>query len=152
MHDPCERFAQRLAARIGMDATFAQRLYRFVITGVGSTLVYFAVMGLGVSRLGFSVTLASTFAFVAGGAFSYLFNTLWGFSSEISRRTASRFLLVTLFSFSVCTAAAWLLDRLGVHYGLISLLVAPLGAACNFVGHVVFTYRRRVAGRPPSAA
>jgi putative flippase GtrA len=141
-----ERMAIRLAAAAGLDAQVARRLFRFLVMGIASAGSYVAVMHLAVVGLGLSATASSIIAFFAGGLVSYIGNTLWGFGAVVTPATASRFLLVILVTLGINTALAWIMELLGIHHLIIGLVSVVVVAACNFIGHSVFTYREPGAG------
>jgi putative flippase GtrA len=147
LSDPFEPVALRLAAVVRLDSGVARRLYRFLVVGVASSGAYVAILNLGVVVFGLSATVSAIVAYVLGGVASYVGNTLWGFGAALTAATAWRFTVVILTTFALNTGLVWLLERMGTHHVVISLISAAFIAPCNFAGHSLFTYRGRTTVR-----
>lgn len=124
------------------------RGFRFGVTGVANTgihalVAYLCLNGffLGFNALQAGPVAANGIAFTVATIFSYVVNTLWSFSTQISRKTLRRFSVVAL----VGLLAAMLTARVGEVIGLppmggvlLVIFVLPL---VNFGLHSIYTYR-----------
>ena len=122
-------------------------LPRFCVVGAVSAAAYVAAMSMAVEWLEWSATAGSVLAFAVGTIVSYLGNALWTFRTRPTSANLGRFLVVIGVGLVLNTSLAWLLDRLGLHYLLISLAVLIVVPAWNFAGHARWTF---AAGRGPS--
>jgi putative flippase GtrA len=125
--------------------TVFRRFGAFLVVGLASCAAYFAVLSISIeiARLG---TLVSAFAaFLAGSVVSYVGNTLLTFTAEMTSRTAIRFGAVVLLGLGANQAIAYGLDRIGVHYLLIGLVIYAVVPLLNFAAHHFFTYDRTAA-------
>lgn len=124
------------------------RGFRFGVTGVANTgihalIAYLCLNGffLGVSTLKSGPVVANGIAFIVATIFSYVVNTLWSFSTQISRKNFGRFILVAVIGL----IAAMLLARLGEAIGLPPMggvfLVVCAMPLVNFGLHTLYTYR-----------
>ncbi|GAB5390091.1 MAG: hypothetical protein Alpg2KO_30590 [Alphaproteobacteria bacterium] len=147
--------------RIGFSDGLAREAYRFGVVGVGTTVLYGAVLalikelvplaglfvgwGLLPDPAGTLHTLvAGTVAFAAAVAFSFILNSLWAFEAELTGKRLTRFVMVTLCGMCINLGILWLAEVLIDHPRayiigwLAATLVQPI---FNFVGHKLFTYR-----------
>lgn len=124
------------------------RGFRFGVTGVANTGIhalaaYLCLNGffLGWGALKAGPVVANGIAFIVATIFSYVVNTLWSFSTQMSPRTLRRFSLVAVIGLLV----AMLTARVGEIIGLppmggvlLVIFVLPL---VNFSLHSLWTYR-----------
>lgn len=118
-----------------------QRLIRFAVTGVGSTLLHAAVALSLISGLTISPPLANGLAFSVATVFSYLANTLWSFSAPLHGKNLQRFLGVSTLGFFLATALAWFAESWGWSALAGITLVVCVVPAVSFVLHSQWTYR-----------
>ena len=114
---------------------------KFGITGVGSTLIHIAVATVLISVLGSNSQIGNGVAFVVATCFSYTTNTLWSFSNEINRRTASRFVVISLGGLVLTLLISTGADMLGFHYNLGIAMVVLSVPIYSFIAHRLWTYR-----------
>lgn len=121
--------------------TWLGRLFRFGITGVAATVIHVAVATWLITQWVVLPYVANPIAFVIATSFAYAANTLWSFSSRLSRRTLWPYACVSTLSclataaVSAIAAAAQLDYRMGIL--LVILIVTP----ANFALHSLWTYR-----------
>lgn len=120
-----------------------RRLLTFVLVGAVSSAFYLATMAAMVEFARWTVPSAALAAFAVGTLVSYVGNTHLTFGVSMNRRIFARFLLITGIGMASNQAIAVGLDRVGAHYVIISAVVFVLVPACNYLGHVSFTYRDR---------
>lgn len=137
-----ERLAVSIGTAVGLSSVVSQRLYRYLVMGVPVAVVYVAAMMFVSDVLGAPAAIGSIAAFVSGGVVSYIGNTLWGFSSQISRRTGGRFAAVILLTFVLTIVVAAVMEHLRFNSFSIGVFTAVMGAGVNFVGHNLFTYNK----------
>jgi putative flippase GtrA len=118
------------------------RLLSFGGVGLGSSLGYFLAMSVCVDVIFLPVVVAAFVAFCVGTLISYIGNTFLTFRASHNLSTFARFLVVVFAGLLVNQAIAYSLDRAGVHYTWISLVVFIVVPLVNFIGHSLFTYRR----------
>lgn len=117
------------------------RLFRFGVTGLAATIIHVAVATWLIAQLGVLPYVANPIAFLTATSFSYASNTLWSFSSQLSRRTLWPYVCVSTLSclatagISAAAAAAQWDYRIGIL--LVILVVTPV----NFAMHNLWTYR-----------
>lgn len=118
------------------------QLFRFCVTGLASTVIHVAVAAWLITQLSVLPYVANPIAFLTATSFAYASNTLWSFSSQLSRRTLWPYACVSTLSclatagVSAGAAAAQLDYRIGIL--LVLLVVTP----ANFAMHNLWTYRR----------
>lgn len=117
------------------------RLFRFGITGLMATAIHVMVAVSLISRLGVPPYVANPIAFVIATGFSYAANTLWSFSSQLSRRTLWPYACVSIFSCLATAAISAAADAAHLDYRIGILLVIMIVTPVNFVLHNVWTYR-----------
>ncbi len=137
-----ELLGVRILGCLGLSATTARQLIRFVLVGLVAAAVYVAVMWLVVDRLGGRVLWGAFFAFVIATFVSFLGNALWSFDSQATPGRAAWFFAVNTLGLGLNMLIAWLLERAGVHWLLISLTVLVVVPMFNFAGHRLITFAR----------
>jgi putative flippase GtrA len=118
-----------------------RRAIRFGVTGVFVTGCHAAYAVAAIELDGWAPPAANGFAFTFATLVSYLVNTRWSFSSQVSGRTFVRFWMVCGVGLSMSVAIAAAVERAGLPYpvgiGLISVAVPPV----SFALHSLWTYR-----------
>ncbi len=127
----------------GMAPGMARQLIRFVTVGVFAAIVYVGIMALMIDGLRTGVLVATFFAFVIGTAVSFLGNALWSFEARPTADRAVMFFAINTTGLCLNMLIAWLMERAGIHYLLISLTVLIVVPMFNFAGHRVFTFGGR---------
>jgi putative flippase GtrA len=128
---------------VGLSATTATQLIRFVMVGLVAAVAYVAVMALVVDGLGGRVLWGAFFAFVLATFVSFLGNALWSFGAKPTASKAAMFFVVNGVGLLLNMLIAWLMERAGVHYLLISLTVLIVVPMFNFAGHRLITFSAR---------
>ena len=85
--------------------------------------------------------IANPIAFLAATGFSYITNTLWSFSTRMSRRTLLRYACVAAFGCLATMAVAAAAEMTHLDYRLGILLVIALVTPTTFTLHSLWTYR-----------
>ncbi len=137
-----EALGIRVLGWIGLSETTARQLIRFVLVGLVAAAVYVAVMWLVVDRMGGRVLWGAFFAFVVATFVSFLGNAWWSFEARATAGRAAWFFAVNTAGLGLNMLIAWLLEREGVHWLLISLTVLVVVPMFNFVGHRLITFAR----------
>ena len=117
---------------------------------VATPLVLCAMGGLFSEKAGIidvglegKMLVAAFFAFVIGTAVSFLGNALWSFEARPTADRALMFFAINTTGLGLNMLIAWLMERAGIHYLLISLTVLIVVPMFNFAGHRVFTFGGR---------
>jgi len=137
-----EGLGVRILGWFGLSAATAAQLIRFVLVGLVAAVAYVAVMALVVDGLHGSVLWGAFCAFVLATAVSFVGNAIWSFGARPTAATAVRFFMVNTVGLVLNMLIAWALERLGVHYLLISLTVLIIVPLFNFAGHRFVTFAR----------
>jgi putative flippase GtrA len=137
-----EALCIRMLGWAGLSETTARQLIRFVLVGLVAAAVYVAVMWLVVDKLGGRVLRGAFFAFVIATSVSFLGNALWSFDSRPTANKAAWFFAINTAGLGLNMLIAWLLERAGVHWLLISLTVLVVVPMFNFAGHRLITFAR----------
>ena len=140
--DWLERLGVRILGWLGFPATLARQIIRFVIVGGCAATTYVSIMALFVDGLGGRVLWGAFFAFVIATSVSFLGNALWSFGARVTPGKAAKFFTVNIVGLGLNMLIAWLLERAGVHYLLISLAVLVVVPPFNFAGHRLYTFAR----------
>jgi len=137
-----EALGVRILGWLGVSATMARQLIRFVLVGLVAAAVYVAVMWLVVDRLGGRVLWGAFFAFVVATFVSFLGNAWWSFEARATAGRAAWFFAVNTAGLLLNMLIAWLLERAGAHWLVISLTVLVVVPMFNFAGHRLITFAR----------
>jgi putative flippase GtrA len=138
-----EGLGVRILGWFGLSATTARQLVRFFIVGGFAAIAYVAAMAVVVDGLGGRVLLGAFLAFVIATLMSFVGNALWSFGARPTPAKAAMFFAVNTVGLGLNMLIAWLLERAGVHYLLISLTVLVVVPMFNFAGHRLITFARR---------
>ena len=130
----------RFLGWFGLAPDLARQLIRFVAVGLLAAATYVGVMALVVDLLGRSILLGAFCAFLVATAVSYVGNALWSFGAALTASTAIRFWLITTVGLCLNLALAWMLERLGAHYLVVSLVILIVVPLFNFAGHRLITF------------
>jgi len=128
-----ERLGVRILGWFGLSAKLARQLIRFFFVGGLAAITYVAIMALVVDGFGGRV-IATLVSFVG--------NALWSFEARPTPARAAMFFAVNTVGLGLNMLIAWLLERTGVHYLLISLTVLVVVPLFNFAGHRLITFAR----------
>ena len=135
-----EGFGVAVLGWVGLAPRTARQLIRFVTVGLVAALVYVGIMALLIDGFGRGVLVAAFFAFVIGTAVSFLGNALWSFEARPTADRAVMFFAINTTGLGLNMLIAWLMERAGIHYLLISLTVLVVVPMFNFAGHRLFTF------------
>lgn len=137
-----EGLGVRILGSFGLSATTARQLIRFFVVGGFAAVAYVAVMAAVVEGFGGRVLLGAFLAFVIATLASFIGNALWSFGARLTPARAAMFFAVNTAGLCLNMLIAWLLERAGVHYLLISLTVLIVVPMFNFAGHRLITFAR----------
>ena len=126
----------------GLSAALARQLMRFFAVGGLAAVTYVAIMAIVVDGFGGRVLLGAFLAFVIATLVSFVGNALWSFGARLTSAKAAMFFAVNTIGLGLNMLIAWLLERAGVHYLLISLTVLIVVPLFNFAGHRLITFAR----------
>ena len=126
----------------GLSAGTARQLIRFFAVGGLAAVTYVATMAVVVDGFGGRVLLGAFLAFVIATLVSFVGNALWSFGARPTAAKAAMFFAVNTVGLGLNMLIAWLLERAGVHYLLISLTVLIVVPLFNFAGHRMITFAR----------
>jgi putative flippase GtrA len=140
--DWLEGLGVRILGWFGLSAATARQLIRFFIVGGFAAIAYVAVMAVVVDGFGGRVLLGAFLAFVLATLVSFVGNALWSFGARLTPAKAAMFFAVNTAGLCLNMLMAWLLERAGVHYLLISLAVLIVVPMFNFAGHRLITFAR----------
>ncbi len=121
--------------------TLLRQLASFGLAGLLSAGTHYAVYVALVAGGLLGPTLATVVGFLAGTAVSFVLNATVTFGAEMSGATAVRFTLVTVGGGGVNTALVAALTAAAIDYRLAGIVAIGVGAAVNFVGHKLWTFR-----------
>ena len=137
-----EGLGVRILGGFGLAADLARQLIRFFAVGGLAAITYVAVMAIVVDGVGGRVLLGAFLAFVIATLVSFVGNALWSFGARLTPQKAAMFFAVNTAGLGLNMLIAWLLERAGVHYLLISLTVLVVVPLFNFAGHRLITFAR----------
>lgn len=130
------------------------RLSRFGLTGLAATAIHVAVAVSLITQLNVLPYVANPIAFLSATCFSYITNTLWSFSSQISHRTLWLYTGVSALSCLATAAISAAAQAAQLDYRIGILLVIAIVTPVNFALHSLWTYRlpRRARHSKPESA
>ena len=137
-----EGLGVRILGWFGLPTQTARQLIRVFTVGGFVFLAYVAVMAAVVDRFGGRVLLGAFLAFVIATLVSFVGNALWSFGARLTAARATLFFAINTVGLVLNMLIAWLLERAGVHYLLISLTVLIVVPLFNFAGHRLITFAR----------
>ena len=137
-----EGLGVRVLSWLGVAPDLARQLIRFVLVGLVAAITYVGIMALVVDLLGRSILFGAFCAFVVATAVSCVGNALWSFGAALTASTAIKFWLITTIGLCLNLAIAWLLERLGAHYLVVSFVILIVVPLFNFAGHRLVTFGR----------
>jgi putative flippase GtrA len=121
------------SVRLAAVPTLLRQFARFVVVGVGNTVVSWVSFAALVTVL--PTAASAALAFLAGAANGYVWNGRWTFAGHGSRRPLVRYALVQAGGLGATTGLVWLLDVAGIErfvaYGLATVLVTCSTFAAN---------------------
>lgn len=94
-------------------------------------------------------TPATVVGFLVGTAVSFVLNARVTFAADMTPATATRFTLVTHGGGGLNTFVVWAGTGAGLDYRLVGLAGIVLGAAFNFAGHKLWTFRETTPSASP---
>lgn len=118
-----------------------KRLGRFIVTGLGSTLLHTATALLLIDHWKASPPVANGIAFSIATLFSYVVNTLWSFSTTVAGRNLQRFLVVSVIGLLLATGLAWIAESIGWPPIAGIAMVVAVVPITSFALHRLWTYR-----------
>lgn len=115
-------------------------------TGVGAvgTACQYAVLWVGVERVGAKAAAASLIGAVVGAAVNYLLNYYYTFDSVARHAAAApRFFAVAAVGIAINTGIVHVLaDRLGVYYWVAQLVATGAVLVTTFLANKIWTFSR----------
>jgi putative flippase GtrA len=118
-----------------------QQVFRFLVSGVLATAFHAAIATALIEFLDAKPVTANVAAFSAATILSYLVNTLWSFSSSVSRTTLTRFWIVALLGGCLTAGVSGAVDAWGGHYLIGIACVVMTVPPVTFALHRRWTYR-----------
>lgn len=122
-----------------------RRIKRFLLSGATSTCVHVAIATTLVRALETSPALANGIAFVSATACSYFLNTLWSFSSPLSKRTLGRFVAVSLIGLCLTMTIAGTAHYVGASYWAGLACVVLIVPVFTYLAHREWTFRMQAS-------
>jgi len=110
-------------------------LVRFVVVGIGNTLVDFGVFFL-LTSIGVSCVLAQACSYSAGVINSYIWNRTWTFrvQEKASVQQFFQFIILNLLSLGTTVVLLQLLQLTGLSLFMSKVTVTITGMSINFIG------------------
>lgn len=122
------------------NQTVVHRAIRFAIIGVCASGIHTIVAVICIKYFIVLPHWANGIAFVVANVISYIFNTVWSFSTRLSGYTFFKFFLVSVLGFFLTLMIAWCADQLGLHYLIGILCVIFMVPLVTFTLHNLWTY------------
>jgi putative flippase GtrA len=150
---PAEPFPRQRGdgSRLMAFKRLLRRAIKFGVTGVFVTACHAAYAVTAIELNGWTPPTANGFAFTFATFISYLVNTRWSFSREVSGRSLLRFWMVCCVGLAQSIAVSTAVEHAGMPYpvgiGLISVTVPPV----SFMLHSLWTYRDSNPAPAPDA-
>jgi len=121
----------------------ARQLVRFLVVGVGNTVVSFVVYRL-LLAVGTWYVVAAPLGFAAGAVNGYVFNRRWTFAAQDTTRARVLYLAVQVAGAAATTLLLLLLVRVGGLGRVWAYLVAiPPVTLCMFAANKVWAFAER---------
>jgi putative flippase GtrA len=138
-----ENLGVRILGWFGCSPALARQMIRFGFVGVWASATYIGMMALMCDVLGTSIVFAAFCAFVVATAMSFAGNALWTFGAQPTAGNAAKFLTVTLMGLVLNLSIAWVMERMGAGYLMVSLVILLTVPLFNFIGHRLVTFGGR---------
>lgn len=123
------------------------QLAKFVIAGVITTLIDWAIYFVLCHFVAFDPLVAQLFSFALSTAVSFFINTIWVF--DTTKKKTRRRLIIEFFFFSFCglvmtEAMLYLfINRMGVNYMVAKVIATAVVMVFNFVTRKMFLEERK---------
>lgn len=137
----CARYIPLVFFTIAKSQSDAASLVRFLAVGATSSFIYLLVLSAMVEWAGASATVGAVVAYGVGTIVSYAGSARFAFQRRMTKDNFGRFLAVVGASFILNTTIAYILERSGVHYLIIGLVIIFVVSAFNFFSHRYWTFR-----------
>ena len=126
------------------QATFWAKTFRFGIVGVGTAIVHYGLLFLGVEILQLTATVASSLGFVVSVIFNYLMHYRWTFNEPAPHgRTLRRYLVMISCGFLLNAGVMYAgVQWWTLNYLLTQALAMVVVVSWNFVMSNVWVFRR----------
>lgn len=114
-----------------LDKARIQRLFKYGVTGVFATVLYFSLLVGLVEGLAVRVLAASCFSFVVTITSSYFINCFWTFQSEsASKRQFVKYILASIAGFMLTTAITYVgvevIQAWYIYSQIVVVMVVPI--------------------------
>lgn len=126
---------------ISPPSAYVARFVRFGLTGAASTAVHVIVALVAMRLFGAGPVVGNAVAYSVATSFSYLLNTCWSFSANLTKKTLARFLVVSAFGGTLTIILAAVVNMLGGGDILGILVIVVLVPPSSFIMHSLWTYR-----------
>ncbi len=117
-----------------------QGLSFLLVGGLAASAHYSIYIGL-ITGIDLRPVLATGAGFLVGTVISYLLNTRYTFEGEYTRETFIKFWAVTITGGAVNAGMVEGLVWGGLHFAISGIVAILAGAAFNFTGHKLWTFR-----------
>jgi putative flippase GtrA len=120
----------------------ARQLARFLVVGVGNTLVSFVVYRL-LLALGIWYVVAAPLAFAVGAVNGYIFNRRWTFAARDSTRARLLYVCVAVLGAATTSLLVPLFVEAGTGKVIAYLAAIPPVTLCMFAANRLWTFAER---------
>jgi len=127
--------------------TNTKEMRKFIVVGLGSTMVNYTIFFVFFKILSFYYLLASGAGFLTGLFFSYTFNRLWTFESQNEKKFREFILYasVCLVSLAVSLLALeFQVAFLHIDPLLANIVSIGISAVLNFIGLKIFVFKIQI--------
>ena len=114
---------------------------RFCITGAFNTALHGLIAITCIEILYLHPAIANGIAFICATTTSYMINTQWTFSTQITNKTFVKFALVSLFGLLATVTLAWLAEHYQLSHYLGILLTVLFVTPITFALHLRWSYQ-----------
>lgn len=114
----------------------------FSVIGLCNTLVHTSFVVFFAELLKFNAILSNILAFFISNIASYLLNSKYTFSRQISYEGYFRFLNVSLFSLILVIFFSSMVELLGGHYSVSIILIVLVSPVLTYLLHNRFTFMK----------